>query len=132
MISQLDLTTAFSELDKTPADKVQGGITRAYTTISRYIPSPVTGVLANQAIDAVALVLARAYISDKSAVSDEHPIVRDMKESLHWLEQVSVGKLLLPADPIEQGSELVAVSVSSVRVSANTAVFTQSVFDRMV
>lgn len=98
MISTTLLRSAFAELLNKDESKLQLALDRAYATISRYVQTPVAGVAANNALDNIALSLARAYVNDTNALGDEHPVVRDSKEALNWLSLVATGKAFLPKD----------------------------------
>ncbi len=99
MLSLTNFRDQYPALSSISDSLVLLAIDKAYATIGRYVPNTVFGVRAQASIDGVASVLARAYVVENQAFGDEHPIVREQKEALNWLNMVATGKAQLPTDP---------------------------------
>lgn len=129
MIVIADLKAAFSELSNQTDSKIQAAINRAYATVSRYIAPADYGTLALAAIDNAVLPIARAYIADVNALGDEHPVVRDLNESVNWLKMVASGKAFLPTEPTVNESQ--APVIGAFCVASSAKVFNNSVLSKM-
>ncbi len=109
-------------------------IERAANTVARYvIEQPAPGTRAEAALNSVSLTLARAYAHDEQVLSDEHPIVREMREALAWLARIADSKASLPTNPPPPGAPPTPPSAifSGVAVVAPAAVFSAAALARM-
>lgn len=131
MIDTTLLRNAFAELLNKDEAKLQLALDRAYATISRYVQTPVTGVAANNALDNIALSLARAYVNDTNALGDEHPVVRDSKEALNWLSLVATGKAFLPKDADNSASTDTTSTGGGLVVASSGKAFSDSLLSLM-
>ncbi len=107
---------------------------RAVNTVARYVQvPPAVGSRAEVALNSVVLTLARAYAHDEQALSDEHPVVREMREALAWLARIADGKLSLPPEPTLPDAPAIPPNAlfTGVAVVAPAAVFTDTAFSKM-
>lgn len=112
-----------AEFEAYTDDHLANALTRADTTIDRYIPERPTAMA--DAIGGVQLTLARAYAHDEQALASDHPVVREMNEAMGWLKLVAEGRIQID-EATPQGRRLNATATVT-----QAAVFTTDKLGRM-